>query len=75
MMAWCLILFIIGVFGILQNTRMMNDPDWTSRLITWGLMLAVTGILVRVRAKEKTGEKEKLRSRIEELERELARRR
>jgi len=71
MVAWCLILFIIGIFGILQNASILSDPDWASRTITWVLMLVVTGLLVRVRSKEKVGEKERLRARIKELEREL----
>ncbi|MCX6357814.1 MAG: hypothetical protein NT045_08095 [Candidatus Aureabacteria bacterium] len=75
MVGWCILLFIIGLFGVLQNMSMISDPDRTGRIITWILMLVVAGILVRIRGKEKTGEKERLRARIAELERELRQRR
>jgi len=71
MFMWCIVLLALGMFGVIQDSGIIGDPGNAGRVVPWLLMLSVVGMLVRVRRQEKAGEKEKLRARIEELERRL----
>lgn len=71
MLMWCIVLLALGLFGVVLDSGILGEAGNASRAVTWLLMLSVVGILIRVRTKEKTGEKEVLRARIAELERRL----
>lgn len=75
MLFWCMVLFILGLFGIIQDIAIVQQPDTSAHAVTWALMLTVVGILVHVRKKEKRGEKERLKAQVDELERRLRKQR
>ncbi|HOE26488.1 MAG: hypothetical protein IT574_08760 [Candidatus Aureabacteria bacterium] len=71
MLFWCVVLCILGIYGILEEILIMHHAGGSGRAVTWALMFTVLGMLVHVRSKEKTMEKERLKARVEELERAL----
>ncbi|MDD5557761.1 MAG: hypothetical protein PHN82_11025 [bacterium] len=68
MLGWCIVLFVLGVFNILQDAGAVGAIGQAGRVTTSALMLAVIGLLFRVKWKEEEGEKEKLMARVRELE-------
>jgi len=66
MATWVLIVFFMGLLALLFN--LFNIFTWFTQW--WGvvLMMLCFGMLTRIWQKEKEGEKEKLRERIQELE-------
>lgn len=71
MLFWCVVLCILGLYGILEDIVIMRTTGGPGHAVTWALMFTVLGILVHVRSKEKRGEKERLQARVDTLERKL----
>ena len=69
MASWALIVFLIGLSGLIFY--LFNIFDWFTPW--WGviIMIMAFGMLTRIWKKEKEGEKEKLVERIQELESKL----
>lgn len=71
MVGWCVILIALGIFGVLQDAGVFTKLGYPYRMSTWIIMLIALGILVRTQNKQKIGEKEHMKKRIEELEKKL----
>jgi 4-hydroxybenzoate polyprenyltransferase len=69
MASWALIVFLIGLSGLIFY--LFNIFDWFTPW--WGviIMIMAFGMLTRIWKKEKEGEKERLVERIQELESKL----
>ena len=69
MASWALIVFLIGLSGLVFY--LFNIFDWFTPW--WGviIMIMAFGMLTRIWKKEKEGEKERLVERIQELESKL----
>ncbi len=68
MITWCIILVLLGAFGILQDANIIPSIGQPYRITNVLMMMVALGILVRIRYKQKTGEREKMKARIAELE-------
>lgn len=71
MIIWCIIILALGIVGILQEFGVLTNLGISYRLSTWIALLIALGLLVRVRFKQKIGEKEMLRAEIEKLKAEI----
>jgi len=71
MVFWCIIIIVLGVVAILQDVGIIPNIGVSYRSLTWLIMLVALGILVRIRSKEEIAEKERLRSQVKELQRQL----
>jgi len=68
MITWCIVLLVLGAFGMLQDANLLPNLGQPYRTTNVLMMMVALGILVRIRHKERTGEREKLQARIAELE-------
>lgn len=75
MLMWCMVLLALGLFGVVLDSGVLGDRGPAGRMVAWLVLLSVVGMLMRIRNQEKTGEKEKLRAQVDELERRLRKQR
>jgi hypothetical protein len=71
MIGWCVLLLILAILSMLQDINVLPTFGQSGQVTTSILMLTVIGMLVRIRVKEHSAEKEKLRARIIELEKKI----
>ena len=68
MIIWCLLLVLLGLFGVLQDINVIQGLGEPYRITNVLMIMVALGILVRIRYKQIHGEREKLQAKIRELQ-------
>lgn len=68
MVVWCIVLILLGLWGLVQDILALDVPAFLSPLSNVAIMLVALGLLVRIRSKAKERALETLEKRVAELE-------